>query len=799
MSLLRADKIANRFNNTGPIIVGPSTVSGNFTVTGITTVLGLGVTNNVLVGNALTANYITANNGANLFNSSLTGITTAGIVTGATYYGNGVNLVGVVTSIAPGPGVQISPISGQGRVTISATGVAVAGYATNAGLTTDLKGGVAGAVPYQIGPNDTGFTAAGTSGEILQSTGAGAPIWTSLASINVSYADSAGISTNLFGGSAGRIPYQTGIDATGFIPVGSSGRILLAQGTGAPTWIDPKASLHVSVANSAGITTSLENGYISNASSMEVVGVTTLGITTALTLDVTGITTTNLLNVSTAATITNLTLSTGPGVAVTAILDEDDMVSNRADALATQQSIRAYVDATRTGIALTFDADTGGGTIDLDEETFTIEGTTNEIYTIGAGNAVTVGLDTNVTIPNNLVVSGFSSLSGLTTITGQLGVSGITTTQFLDVTGVATAQFLEVTGVSTIATLGVSGVTTTQFLEVSGVSTFNNNIDMEGDIIFGTQGDKLIFTSSNFPASGGSIEIATNGANYATIAGNSKQLRIFNDTDSAYSIDMRAGKYSWKDENADYYASCSNGSVKLYHPGTSGGILDQKFETTGAGVTVTGTAFSNQLNVSGVSTFQDHVVIGDGKSIQIGPTGDQLSLEYDSAGLGLIRQNNNLFLLSPTITVGNLDSSKTSAAFSPTGSVELYHNNSLKFTTQNTGVTVTGNVNATTATFTGTGAVGLNTGTTAQRPASPDAGMIRYNSENEQFEGYSSSWGSLGGASGSGGDAVFYENDNTVTTSYTITSGKNAMSAGPITINAGATVTIPAGSVWTIV
>ena len=62
MSLLRADKIANRFNNTGPIIVGPSTVSGHFTVTGIATVLGLGVTNNVLVGNALTANYLTANN-----------------------------------------------------------------------------------------------------------------------------------------------------------------------------------------------------------------------------------------------------------------------------------------------------------------------------------------------------------------------------------------------------------------------------------------------------------------------------------------------------------------------------------------------------------------------------------------------------------------------------------------------------------------------------------------------------------------------------------------------------------------
>jgi len=489
MSLLRADKIANRFNNTGPIIVGPSTVSGNFTVTGIATVLGLGVTNNVLVGNALTSNYITATNGASLFNSNLTGITTAGIVTGATYYGNGVNISGIVTEITPGPGIQLLPVNGKGSVRITSTGVAVAGYSTNAGLTTDVKGGSAGAVLYQIATNDTGFTAVGSAGEILQSNGTSAPSWTSLAAINVAYADTAGIATNLKGGSAGRIPVQDGVNSTTFTAVGPTGNILLAQGTSTPIFIDPKAQLDVRRAKFAGIATNLQSGYISSATSLEVIGVTTLGITTVRTLDVTGITTTNLLNVSTAATITNLTLSTGPGVAVTAILDEDDMASNRADALATQQSIRAYVDATRTGIALTFDADTGSGTIDLDEETFTIEGTANEVYTIGLGNTVTVGLDTNVTIPNNLTVSNFTQLSGLTTITGQLGVTGITTTQFLDVTGVgtvqtlgvtgvATAQFLEVTGVSTIATLGVSGVTTTQFLEVTGVSTFQGDVSL---------------------------------------------------------------------------------------------------------------------------------------------------------------------------------------------------------------------------------------------------------------------------------------------------------------------------------
>lgn len=45
----------------------------------------------------------------------------------------------------------------------------------------------------------------------------------------------------------------------------------------------------------------------------------------------------------------------------------------------------------------------------------------------------------------------------------------------------------------------------------------------------------------------------------------------------------------------------------------------------------------------------------------------------------------------------------------------------------------------------------------------------------------------------------FFENDNTVTQNYTFTPGKNAMSAGPITVAPGITVTVPVGSAWTIV
>ena len=46
---------------------------------------------------------------------------------------------------------------------------------------------------------------------------------------------------------------------------------------------------------------------------------------------------------------------------------------------------------------------------------------------------------------------------------------------------------------------------------------------------------------------------------------------------------------------------------------------------------------------------------------------------------------------------------------------------------------------------------------------------------------------------------VFYENAQAVTSSYTITTNKSAMSAGPVTLNSSVTVTIPSGSRWVIV
>lgn len=111
-----------------------------------------------------------------------------------------------------------------------------------------------------------------------------------------------------------------------------------------------------------------------------------------------------------------------------------------------------------------------------------------------------------------------------------------------------------------------------------------------------------------------------------------------------------------------------------------------------------------------------------------------------------------------------------------------------------------------TALGTGTGGAGTYTVSASQTIGSISMtasrrGYIRYNSTLSRFEGFNgSAWGSLGGgATGGGADTVFVENSQTVTTSYTISTGKSAMSAGPITVSSGVTVTVPSGSRWVVV
>ena len=245
--------------------------------------------------------------------------------------------------------------------------------------------------------------------------------------------------------------------------------------------------------------------------------------------------------------------------------------------------------------------------------TFALRGSTVDISISGGGagaGGTWANYDTNtgvsttkkVKIENDLEVTGVTTSTGgfVGNVTGTAtGLSGTPDITIQNLTGVA-ATFTGVLTYEDVTNVDSVGIVTARSglrvvgggVTVTGVSTFFNDVNVDGgDITFQSQGDKLIFSNSaSNPASGGCIEIKTSPTSTATIKGSSNQLLIFNDDNSSNSIDLRAATYSVKDENADYYALFNNGSVRLYNPATDGGISDQKFETTGNGVVVTGIA-----------------------------------------------------------------------------------------------------------------------------------------------------------------------------------------------------------------
>ena len=130
-------------------------------------------------------------------------------------------------------------------------------------------------------------------------------------------------------------------------------------------------------------------------------------------------------------TLTNKTLTSPPltsavlntAVSGTAILDEDNMASDSATQLATQQSIKAFVEAQVTAEDLDITSDSGTIAIDLDSETLTIAGGTG-IDTSGSSNTITVAVDSTVatltgsqTLTNKTLTSPTINTPTITSVT----------------------------------------------------------------------------------------------------------------------------------------------------------------------------------------------------------------------------------------------------------------------------------------------------------------------------------------------------------------------------------------------
>ena len=193
--------------------------------------------------------------------------------------------------------------------------------------------------------------------------------------------------------------------------------------------------------------------------------------------------------------------------------------------------------------------------------------------------------------------------------------------------------------------------------------------------------------------------------------------------------------------------------------------------------------------VSGIVTASLGLRVPDNVYSYFG-TGNDLSIRHDAAGGNhsyIFNTGAGVFkLASDTQMILGETTDRNYIQMNPNSDVKLFFNNSQKLATSNTGVTVTGTAVATS--FSGSGE-NLTNLTASQLigalPAISGANLTNLPPS-----------APVGGAST---NTVFFENAKEFAVNNQITSTKNAMSAGPIAINAGIAVTVPSGCAWTIV
>ena len=141
--------------------------------------------------------------------------------------------------------IKVRNITASGTVSGTITG--------NINTATNLANGSQGQIVYQTSPGSTGFANSGTTGQFLQATTNGAPIFTSTGSM---YVGNAVNSQNILSGSTGSIAIQSAANSTAFIPLGAVGYVLAVANATTATW----QSLSSLSAGSSVTATNIANG-----------------------------------------------------------------------------------------------------------------------------------------------------------------------------------------------------------------------------------------------------------------------------------------------------------------------------------------------------------------------------------------------------------------------------------------------------------------------------------------------------------------------------------------------------------
>ena len=378
-------------------------------------------------------------------------------------------------------------------------------------------------------------------------------------------------------------------------------------------------------------------------------------------------------------TTTFETLSDG-SISITAFVDEDNMASDSATLLPTQQSVKAYVDSQVTAQDLDFQADSGGAlSIDLDSETLTFTGGTG-VDTSGSGNAVTFAIDSTVatltgsqTLSNKTlatpVVSGNLTTNGLidgrdvatdgTKLDGIEASADVTDTA--NVTAAGALMDSELTseasvkalnqGVATTDSPTFAGLTTTKLsttstgIDVTGTVTADGGT-IDGALSVNTAGNLLTLNATSGVAYQAFKENGTNRFFLATLNGSdglafidadgaSKRMRIDSIGDISFYEDTgTTAKFFW-DASAESLGIGTSPSTKGHFYSTTS--MDQ-LSVDGAGAIETGINFKSggttygQIYFNNVSPYDMSVLQQYSTGSLIFGTNDTERLRIDSSG-----------------------------------------------------------------------------------------------------------------------------------------------------------------------
>ena len=288
----------------------------------------------------------------------------------------------------------------------------------------------------------------------------------------------------------------------------------------------------------------------------------------------------------------------------------------------------------------------------------------------------------NANVDGNISVSGLSTFTGIVTTGGDLYVGGDlfvkddlvydeVTGRNINISGVATiGQTLDVNG-----DLDVDGHTELDNLNVSGVSTFASNVDVTAQqITIDNANAQLRFENGS-----GTFSASIRRFGTSFVVGSVDDLKLR----SGLNDDVKIS-----DGSFDYpRAIFKRNEVELYYNNS------KKFETTGAGVTVFGTTQTLQLNVTGVSTFQSHIHLGDDDELRFGANND-FKIFHDPDDARIENSNGDVkFKNTGSYFFFDEDGGETLASFINDGAVNLYYNGSKKFETTPTGVNITDDLN----------------------------------------------------------------------------------------------------------